>query len=81
MSDTQSLTSNSSAGTAANATFLELEDIGKLGLGEIPANNPIKRLVIGKYLNKKSSEKSNLHAGCLFSFWLSFVCICGLPSL
>ena len=57
MSDTQSLTSNSSAGTAANATFLELEDIGKLGLGEIPANNPIKRLVIGKYLNKKSFGK------------------------
>ena len=58
MSDTQSLTSNSSAGTAANATFLELEDIGKLGLGEIPANNPIKRLVIGKYLNKKSFGKT-----------------------
>ena len=75
MSDTQSLTSNSSAGTAANATFLELEDIGKLGLGEIPANNPIKRLVIGKYLNKKSSRKSNLFMQVAYFFILVEFCV------
>ena len=44
MSDTQSLTSESS-GTASNSAFLELEDLGKLSLGEITSTNPIKRFV------------------------------------
>ena len=44
MSDTQSLTSESS-GTASNSAFLELEDLGKLTLGEITSTNPIKRFV------------------------------------
>ena len=53
MSDTQSLTSESS-GTASNSAFLELEDLGKLSLGEITSTNPIKRFVFFCY-------------GCLFS--------------
>ena len=51
MSDTQSVTSESS-GTASNSAFLELEDIGKLSLAggdygiNVSTTNPIKRLII-----------------------------------
>ena len=58
MSDTQSLTSESS-GTASNSAFLELEDIGKLSLA---GHNALK-------LEKSAISKVQKHIFCYFKNW------------